>query len=385
MLCAAIHQTPLKEALLAARKKAEALLLSSGMGENLGSFYHQYAAPIPILEIAAGAAAIAAIAFMAFSVYQHVKSERPANAAKPRGTGGQTVQTLQTAKDNNVHCSVFAPGRVAPREEFKIQVHLHVLEDFLEVSLKARRIDQAASFGGHGTLAHPIRRGATVHLTVVPDGLTILGETSHRLCWEGTPAHAVFDARAPAKPTSNAIGGLISLYVDGIAVGEITFELAVNATAAGRPGQHAKTRATAYRAAFISYANEDFDKASLLAQGMQEASPDLELLFDVIAIKPGEEWEKKLPTLIEKADVFYLIWTDDAAKSEWVGKESRQAVYLYNTTPHRPAIRPVLFVRPFPEIPDHLKPFHFGDFWLDARTARRVPLTNETPSGGQSP
>ena len=113
----------------------------------------------------------------------------------------------------------------------------------------------------------------------------------------------------------------------------------------------------------------------------------IKLLVDVSAIEPGEEFESKLVDLINTADVFYLMWSKNAAQSEWVDKESRVAVAQYDkNSEHVPRIRPVVIEQPAPEPPSHLKRFHFHSKWLALRTAQSHALSRSrlpSPSEGQ--
>ena len=77
--------------------------------------------------------------------------------------------------------------------------------------------------------------------------------------------------------------------------------------------------------AFISYASQDRKKVATIVQGMQKARPDMDLFFDVESLRCGEDWEKTLFREIEKRDVFYLCWSQNAKNSEWVDKEWRYA------------------------------------------------------------
>jgi hypothetical protein len=44
----------------------------------------------------------------------------------------------------------------------------------------------------------------------------------------------------------------------------------------------------------------------------------MELAFDVASLEPGADWGAKLPEMIGRCDVFYLMWSDNAARSKWV-------------------------------------------------------------------
>ena len=112
---------------------------------------------------------------------------------------------------------------------------------------------------------------------------------------------------------------------------------------------------------------------SLFAQGL--AASNTKPCVDVTHLEPGQEWEQRLPHHIGGSDVFYLMWSDHAAASPWVERETREAIKLYESTdPKRPRIVPITLHRPAPEPPAYLKQFHFDSPWLAQRAAQSVPL-----------
>jgi hypothetical protein len=60
-------------------------------------------------------------------------------------------------------------------------------------------------------------------------------------------------------------------------------------------------------------------------QGIQKAAPALRVFVDVMNLRSGDNWERKLNEAITESDVFYLFWCRHAKKSEWVQKEWRYA------------------------------------------------------------
>jgi hypothetical protein len=283
---------------------------------------------------------------------------------------------------------VFAPRRVASRGKFKVQAYLHLLKDYDEVEREAATVDSTANRRAFESLTRPIPRGALVNLVLFSEQLTIT-QPMRQLRWEGSPARQVFEAEVRTGHVSNSIEAVLHVHLDDIPVGRIEFKVSIerempiseeppeSVTAATMAEHYAETRAASYEKAFVSYDRRDFDWVSFFAEGLKRNK--IELLMDVIILEPGQEWEKKIPAEIARADVFYLMWSDNAAKSKWVDKEARQAVQLYNgSDPHRPSIVPIAGHRPLPKLPDYLEKFHFNSAWVDMRTAGRVPLFGET-------
>jgi TIR domain len=288
------------------------------------------------------------------------------------------------APSDTVNCSVFAPPRVGPRGKFKIQVYLHLLEDYKKVEREAEAIDSTSNRRAFETLTRPIARGALVDLLLFCDDLIIV-EPTRQLRWEGRLASELFEVELQTDLTSDSIKAALHVHVNGIPVGRIDFKVYIKpdvrisdwlsgrmTASFSRAKHYAETHAASYKTAFVSYSRVDLDRVSYFAEGLQQNK--IELLMDVTALEPGQEWEKELPAQIARADVFYLMWSDNAAKSKWVDKEARQAVQLYDgSDPHRPSIVPIASHRPFPKLPGYLEKFHFNSAWADMRTADRVP------------
>ena len=291
-------------------------------------------------------------------------------AATTDGKEGPTVSDI-------VNCSVFAPPRVARGAKFTVQAHLHVSKDFVKVAREADRIDATANRLGYKQLPLPVPQGAHVELFLEFDKDLIIGQPFRQLKWQGAPAKEVFEVEVPANLVSESIKGLLTLAVDNVPVGDIEFKLHVTTSANVSTEEAAETHALKYENAFISYSRKDFRDVSIVAQTL--ATSQVNLLVDVTALEPGDDWAKKLPAFIGRADVFYLIWSENASNSEWVDKEARLATRLYDTSnPSRPRILPITLKRPVPMPPDYLRKFHFNSPWLAQRTAHEVPLFVES-------
>lgn len=77
------------------------------------------------------------------------------------------------------------------------------------------------------------------------------------------------------------------------------------------------------RRAYMSYAREDQSRVGSLVQGMRRVRPDLDIFFDVFALRCGENWEQALYQNLENSDTLFLCWSRSAKNSEWVEREWR--------------------------------------------------------------
>ena len=78
--------------------------------------------------------------------------------------------------------------------------------------------------------------------------------------------------------------------------------------------------------AFVSYASQDRARVGGLIQGMKKARPDMEIFFDVNSLRSGEDWEATLRAEVERRDILFLCWSQNAKASPWVEMEWRCAL-----------------------------------------------------------
>jgi len=76
---------------------------------------------------------------------------------------------------------------------------------------------------------------------------------------------------------------------------------------------------------FISHNSADKADARLLATSLVQRGANV--WFDQWSIRPGESIAAGIESGLERSDVLVLIWSSNAAKSNWVGLELR--AYLH--------------------------------------------------------
>src|SRR5262249_54132553 len=109
----------------------------------------------PAIEAVAIAAVIGGVTVVAVVLWRALTKGQPPPqtitpiAATANGKDGPELS-------DTVNCSVFAPRRVVPRGKFKVQVYLHLLEDYKKVEREAEVIDPTANRRAFETLTRPI-------------------------------------------------------------------------------------------------------------------------------------------------------------------------------------------------------------------------------------
>jgi hypothetical protein len=87
----------------------------------------------------------------------------------------------------------------------------------------------------------------------------------------------------------------------------------------------------------------------------------IEVFVDVLSLRAGDAWEEQLIKNIREKDIFYLFWSVEASKSQWVEREWRYAL----------SERGIDFIHPIPlsdpreaPPPPELAGRHFNDLIL---------------------
>ena len=113
-----------------------------------------------------------------------------------------------------------------------------------------------------------------------------------------------------------------AIYFDNIIATKITFV----ARCSSIREQKMKVFRNDILSAFISYASQDRNRVALIIQGMRKSRPDMDIFFDVDALRSGEKWEQRLIKEIEDRDVLFLCWSRFAKESKWVETEWKYAL-----------------------------------------------------------
>jgi hypothetical protein len=169
-----------------------------------------------------------------------------------------------------------------------------------------------------------------------------------------------------------------------IPVGEIKFDLSieqgvVDQTFVGLDDYCSTVKADPigvprkYEKAFLSYSRKDIAMASLVASALKMR--EIDLFVDLTEMEPGEEWRPRLKEAIDQADLFCLLWSNNAAGSEVVEWECRQVCDRWHrTNKSSPAIRPLALEEPTPKPPHCIADLHCDSRWRAMRLAGASPL-----------
>lgn len=70
---------------------------------------------------------------------------------------------------------------------------------------------------------------------------------------------------------------------------------------------------------FVSYSTKDFPNVEMLRNWLQH--PNVEVFVSEYAVPPGAPLAASIEVALRNCDLFVLLWSGNAAASEWVGHE----------------------------------------------------------------
>jgi hypothetical protein len=243
-----------------------------------------------------------------------------------------------------------------------VLVYVHVPSAIAEVEEHSRtRIGKSTADYDHeqGEARCAIARGAEI--IIVPElPHCIFNPPSARVLWL-EDWHAVeFRLSAPATILTSVdagekIRGRIGFYVGPVLIAEISLSLDVAGTENHQlepAGVYSTVKP--YQAVFVSYSHKD----SAVVEQLEKAYRVLgiQYLRDIRSLRSGEQWNEALLAMIEKADIFQLMWSVASRQSKAVRREWKHALKQ-----NRPFfIRPVYWETPMPKPPTALSALHFA-------------------------
>ena len=112
-----------------------------------------------------------------------------------------------------------------------------------------------------------------------------------------------------------------------------------------------------FKKVFISYAHQDESRVRFMARGFEKLGVDY--FFDRYYLKAGDVFPVIIQEYINTADLFILFWYENAAKSEYVGKELSKALELAFpkiTPPEKAPLSICAYsIEPKAELPESMK------------------------------
>lgn len=126
------------------------------------------------------------------------------------------------------------------------------------------------------------------------------------------------------------------------------------------------------KSAFASYASYDRQEVLGRVRSLQIFT-GIDVFLDCLSLRPGEKWKQRLFEEINKRDIFWLFWSREALKSEWVDWEWRTALTLKSLEGIQP--HPLESAELAPP-PKELSVLQFGTIYESYISQLRISLTS---------
>ena len=114
---------------------------------------------------------------------------------------------------------------------------------------------------------------------------------------------------------------------------------------------------------FFSYSSFDRDTVvEIVQKTIAMVGYDVEFFLDVLKLRAGDDWQKRIYQEIDSSDSFCLIWSYHALKSKWVKKEWKYALSKKGLSSFNPINISYLDNKHKAPIPRELNKIHFANY-----------------------
>jgi HEAT repeat protein len=286
--------------------------------------------------------------------------DKISSAAQEASARIKRAQALKT-----IHFSAYYPKETAPNVWQAAHVYLFGIKavDLVAADLRALLGQQISEYRSENETGRLGVLKKTVKVKVIPrlDGFDF--NPPHQLIEFCEPWHRMdFRLRASEKYARKTSNGGVSIMMNGTIVCDIPISIYVkpkwhvSLPFRRRNSQTAQETYSPYQSIFCSYSHRDAEVVKRVEQVCRALG--IAYLRDSVSLRSGENWSEELLLMIERADVFQLFWSQNAAASTIVEKEWRHA-YKQGREIER-FIRPVYWEEPLPPPPRELAYLHFA-------------------------
>lgn len=226
-------------------------------------------------------------------------------------------------RPKSVYSSVFAPAEVAHKQHVIVQVYLHLQEETEKVKELATEADKNAERRGYEPLEFKLKKGDNVEIELNINGNTLLYNSRKSVTWQGSFVKRSFDYLISSDIDVYELSCSVNVFVNGAVAGEMIFITNIVDT----PRKlNTNIIAKPTKKLFISYSHKDIKSAERIAK-IHEAL-GIDVFFDKHRLKAGYIYSEEISRFIQAADTFVLCWSENAAESDYVEKERKEALSL---------------------------------------------------------
>lgn len=253
-----------------------------------------------------------------------------------------------------VNATAYAPTETYAYKDFLVEVYIHKPEDGSFIDSLVESMDAQARKKAQSSLYLPINIGDKVSVKLIMTGGVKIENDFKSFIWQGRYNSLRFLCKLE-NPRTTSVSATATILVNNVPCGELIF--IINTIPVESAVRYTKVIPRKYSKIFISYAHKDLQQVKGIAEGCKINGIDF--FFDLDKLKAGDKYEEIIFNYLDKADLFVLCWSKNAAESEWVTKERQKALELIEKG-HDLSIWSII-IPPEAEPPlDMIKTYHFS-------------------------
>jgi hypothetical protein len=263
--------------------------------------------------------------------------------------------------------TAFLPRHAAVERWHSLLVYAHTPAMSDQIRADARRFaPELGDTPRQVSAAESAALARGTRLTFTPYAPDVLfNPESITLAWWEDLHRLEFRFKAAAALRDQAVNLTITVSADPLVIatlrGGIVFE-APESAYASNPFENEPITTAPYRAEeiFVSYSHRDSDVVEACRNAYRALG--YKVLMDIDELRSGELWNARLKDFIERATIFQLFWSENAAKSEFCRQEWQHALGVARRRGSDGAgfIRPVYWRKPLVTPPQELSHLHFA-------------------------
>jgi TIR domain len=226
---------------------------------------------------------------------------------------------------NEVWLGTAVPRSVARNSSFVARFSAYTSEyrDQVDKAIEAEVPGARKLFDLHVCQWEP---GAKVSVSLSADHFHVEA-SPQSFVWNGKWIVLRFDVSVPASVEVTSTILRFDVSIAGLIVARLRPEIQIAETAAGAGAAATLSEVKAPDKAFASYASKDRREVLGRVRSLQIYAK-IDVFLDCLSLHPGELWKERLENELKTRDLFWLFWSRNAQKSQWVEWEWRTVLNL---------------------------------------------------------
>ncbi|MBQ7244464.1 MAG: toll/interleukin-1 receptor domain-containing protein [Bacilli bacterium] len=217
------------------------------------------------------------------------------------------------AKPTPVQYSLLAPKRIEKGQSFLLDFYMYEkeYEDVIKEAFALGMSTLQKKDAGFSSVS----KGSEITTRLYSPSLPDINDTDTFL-WEGGYHVSQLCGTIPEEYPSNTLLLCVDILLYGARLTTLKCVIQLD-----KKEQECNFLRVDIKKAFFSYSSLDRDIVLTLKQGMEGLCPDIQCFVDFLFLQGGQQWLEEVHHKIDESDCLFLIWSENAYKSEWVKEE----------------------------------------------------------------